>query len=517
MIVFGENEAKRIHEVVKRVEKSPRDERGPRRRGPIDYFDYSDEDGGTGGSGCCCNEFHCLRIPGLPSTVTLRPSFYEFTPSTLLCGCDPTAKARLKTRLYRVTEYVYESKHGVSDDPIECLTPKLVEVDCTATATWVWTQANCNAPTVCSGGCQYLYNGSTWQVTSNTCGDSSVAGCFSCNGCAAPEGGFPVSPSPGDTLTTACADPDILDPEPAHWELVGIDVPSCDCTPAQPDFDGTSLGQTATTTCDVTSEVESDTEFELAVAYWRLTISETLDYYGCDQTKLEFIVGTKVMFTLYLQDRCGKRFCRICTTTFRLSSCVPLCEDGPTTICLKPVLPVAICTCSDTPIVPLATGLTFDVGSRQESWTGDYVFSSVLDSDGNPVPCLWEIRFPDLTYDQDLNINIYSGGCHPFMHVMTRVTLSGVLTLTLNFTAPDTYCWQLSLIMNHEGVALVDLNEAGCHIAAGTQCYHRDEDILGTELCGVYPCTDPFDMQILGYPIFTDPIVGISFLDGSKL
>lgn len=469
-----------------------------------------DESNGTGGGGCCCNEFDCLRIPGLPSSVNLRPAFYEFTPSALLCGCDPALKAQLKVRLYQVTGNLWESKHEASDEPPECLTPKIVSTPCTVTATWEWVA---DAP--CDGNCEYICQTDPelpftfrWQERTNTC----LPGC-ACDDIAVGESidGIPCNLGNNGLIHS------IASCKGGAWQLLGVDDETCECTPVEPDFDGSTDGQTATTTCDSTITEESETEFELAIAYWRLTISETLDYYGCDQTKLEFIVGTKVMFTHYLQDRCGKRFCRICTTTFRLSSCAPLCADGPTAICLKPVVPVAICTCSDTPVVPLATGLTFDTGSRQESWTGDYIFSSVLDGDGNPIPCLWEIRFPNLTYDEDLNINIYPAPCNSLQHVMTRVTLTGVLTLTLNFTAPDTYCWQLSLVMNHDGVALVDLDEAGCHIAAGTKCYHRDEDILGTGLCGVYPCTDPFEMQILGYPIFTDPIVGISFLDGSKL
>jgi hypothetical protein len=65
------------------------------------------------------------------------------------------------------------------------------------------------------------------------------------------------------------------------WVAGDVDT-TCSCTPDEPEFDGTTEGQTTDTTCDGST---------LQLAFWRLTINETLDYFGCDSTKLEFIIG----------------------------------------------------------------------------------------------------------------------------------------------------------------------------------------------------------------------------------
>ncbi len=48
-----------------------------------------------------------------------------------------------------------------------------------------------------------------------------------------------------------------------------------------------------------------------------------------------------VALTYYLKRQCGniRPFCRKCTNTFKLNTCDTICTDGPTVICLKPVLP----------------------------------------------------------------------------------------------------------------------------------------------------------------------------------
>lgn len=71
------------------------------------------------------------------------------------------------------------------------------------------------------------------------------------------------------------------------WDFVSDDVTATG-TPTQPEYDGTSPGQTATTTRSgyKTADGTSDT----VDGFWRLTIG-TLDDMGCDSTKLEFHLG----------------------------------------------------------------------------------------------------------------------------------------------------------------------------------------------------------------------------------
>ncbi len=206
---------RRINAAVKKSERTA--SRGSQRRRQVPIVGGGGSgsgdgsgDGGTGGSGCCCNELDCLRIANLPDSVTLTPSYYEFTPSTLVCGCVPVADAQATVKLYPTDDpLIWETKHGEDDDPLMCVDLSDAEDECTYTKNWTW-------------------NGTVWEAT----------------------------------------DPDEVDP--------------CDCAPDEPDFDGTEEGQTADTSCDGGT---------LLVAYWRLTINETLDYFGCDSTKLEFIIG----------------------------------------------------------------------------------------------------------------------------------------------------------------------------------------------------------------------------------
>lgn len=235
--------------------------------------------------GCCCKELKCLNIDGVPETVEIKPEYYEFTPTELLCNCVPPEDAQRTVHLYQVDpedDTIWEQKHGIDDNPYQCYGTASGTVDCIVTATWIWVLnedcGNCTwqrqpgpggwptdvlVDTNCSPGCECDTPPSVFDPEHPPLDGS---GNFS----------LPCLPTEGDT---------------GHWELVGTDDPECDCIPEEPDFEGTSEGQEATTSCASTKVVEGEEEI-LLVSFWRLTIVEELDYYGCDQSKLEFIIGS---------------------------------------------------------------------------------------------------------------------------------------------------------------------------------------------------------------------------------
>jgi hypothetical protein len=285
-----------IRELSRRIDdlESAGQSRGARtvRFGSLPNSDTSIDDnetGSTGGGGCCCNELDCLRVPGLPAGITLTPEYYEFSPGLLLCGCTPAADAQLPVKLYDVDpvhHLVWESKHGTDDHPPMCLGTTSETVPCTVTATWIWLGASS-----CTGSCNFtcqltdLGHGSGPQYNwsqHNNC--STGCGCTDPNSPfvgAAIGGSECHSGTVGTTVSTSCIT--------GKWNLQGVDDAACNCTPDQPDFDGTMDGQTATTSCTGTKVVDSSDT--LLPTFWRLTIVTALDYFGCDKTKLEFHIG----------------------------------------------------------------------------------------------------------------------------------------------------------------------------------------------------------------------------------
>lgn len=270
------------------------------------------DNGGGGGSGdtsgsCCCDELNCLSVSTIPLLGSLKPTYYEFTQGSLVCGCTPPGRAIGSVQLYDVdpvNHLVWEQKHTPADNPPMCLAPAGSQIPCTLTASWVWSPGNSDQGT-CSG---------TWNVTANgvnpstggangftVTSDNSVcsatgqtginSGCGTVADSAWPTGslqGWLNSVSAGATTTVS------LSPIPcggnAGWVLQGVDDPSCVCTPTAPDFAGTVAGQTAMTTCAGSKTVKGNTT--LQVAFWRLTIVPALNYFGCDATRLEFIIGS---------------------------------------------------------------------------------------------------------------------------------------------------------------------------------------------------------------------------------
>jgi len=237
---------------------------------------------GTIGTDCgCCDPTHCLTLPEEIDPSTFVPSSYKFTlPTALDCQCEESAGGEVIVRRVDATN-VYESER------IQCYGPTTETVPCTTKANWIWQE-----PEACPG------DGTTTWI----CGDSGfgdyawvkTAGCIDpCEDqdltqeelvllggpCATIEdAGLPL-------IETDCVPPGGIG---ARWILVSVDDESCDCTPVEPDYDGTELGQLAETDCDGTTSASG--EDELQDSFWRLTIGE-LGAYCQNSTKLEFIIG----------------------------------------------------------------------------------------------------------------------------------------------------------------------------------------------------------------------------------
>lgn len=293
-------------------------------------------------SGCCCRETECLKHSDPTITTPIKPQFYAFRMTAFRCNCDPTwsAGASVGSNIDPIKLYETAADPDIWESDIrQCFGTLETTVNCTVTATWVWTENNCADLGTCPGSCLYRFSGTplAWRVITFGC-TGGVPGCSACVACGVPEGGFPLNPNEGDEVTTPCQPPEPVNPVPPHWELVGVDDPDCNCTPAQPDYDGTTNGQTATTTCDGTKVI--DATGTLVDSFWRLTIVDTRDYYGCYGTKLEFFIGTDVVLTYYLTGQCGnvRGFCRQCANSFTIFTCGPTqCDIEPEPkICLAP-------------------------------------------------------------------------------------------------------------------------------------------------------------------------------------
>ena len=294
--------------------------------------DNGEGPGGTGGGGCCCDETDCLTILdyyGNPLTVT--PKWYEFYAPSFRCHCVPAADAGAKVKLYPTADpLVWESL------PIQCGTGATAGADCTNTATWTWTNGS---GTPCSGTCGWNGDGAGgWTNFFDPCNLGI--------GCSCPEPGFPSTIGGGapDQQFTACANGVYV---PPGWSLTSQTNAGC-CTPNPPDFNGTTNGQTATTSCSVTAG-----DGVLADSIWRLTI-EHLGYYGCNDTRLEFLIDGVRVFVHCLTCPVGAKsrpFCPMCVNTFHICGvCGPTrCDvQPPTVICLAPnfgYLVDAVVTC----------------------------------------------------------------------------------------------------------------------------------------------------------------------------
>lgn len=318
--------------------------------------------GGNGGAGCCCAENRCLRLPGHPTLPKAwSPEYYTIRHPAMMCGCSPAGSESADVKLYQVdpdNDRIWESKHGYFDTPLLCLGSNQESVTCTVTATWTWTLTDDTG--FCTGHFDWHVANrgdglGTWAVGNNAGIQTDPCHCSN-GGAPCGDNGSPPSSdatllSIGTETTKPCCNPEGANPiecstcdpvSAGHWVLTSVDDEACDCDPVEPDFDGTTEGQTATTTCDATKIVDGSEL--LLTSYWRLTIVDDLDYYGCDSTMLQFVIGNTTIMTYFLATPCGgpqhltRSFCRECINTFKSSTCNARCETSPTVICLEPVV-----------------------------------------------------------------------------------------------------------------------------------------------------------------------------------
>ena len=325
-----------------------------------------DTDGGVNNSnGSSCDEMSCLNIPGLTDDLCkdlpLWPEYYEFELPSLDCRCTPSGAERT-VKLYStaIDNLVWESKHGDSDpEQFTCKAASYSLESSTVTAHWTWTAGN---PANCYAGYSVTcreYSPGAWgwpatvtgpggEVvgTCTSCGGPDLSAGGTCTGCTDTTGSPWINTAPpcgpgvneGAVYTAPCKE---LTASP-HWELTSVSPEGCSCTPAEPDFDGTDIGDTATTTC--TGDCPTDCAEVDKVAFWRLTIGTGVDYYGTTTpTKLELIVGSTARLTLYL-DNPHRPFCPSCVNSFRTGTC-KACTKAPSIICLLPILKGGLTTC----------------------------------------------------------------------------------------------------------------------------------------------------------------------------
>lgn len=375
---------------------------GQRRR----VYDGGDDGlGGTGGSGCCCEINKCLKLAGV--TTPIKPTFYKFIMPRFRCYCDDEAEGAWNY-LYQVDpldDTVWES-----EPELLCKGTTTTTIPCTNTATWNWVTDSCGST------CQYISVAAPecalfhfkWVLNSDSCASP-------CNCPAAPHCNNLIGPHPtaaGQVLNLECAGP-----TGGHWVLASVSDPDCDCTPAEPTFDG-EPGVPATTECDGFKTV--DATATSVPSKWRLTIARTRDYRDCDLTKLEFLIGADVIFTYYLTLPCAphRGFCRDCVNSFTIIQCGPSqCRLEPApVICLEPGNPEPV----ECPIMNCGFPVVLKIGfALEESFFNSSVFSAWLPRDAASLkavidgdyllfntaayPCIWNAAFPSFEIDGAYN------------------------------------------------------------------------------------------------------------------
>ena len=321
-----------------------------------------DTDGGVNNSnGSSCDEMSCLNIPGLTDdlckNLPLWPEYYEFELPSLDCRCTPSGAERT-VKLYSTAadNVVWESKHGDSDpEQFTCKASNHSLEACTNTATWRWTVVT--LPNICSGHYDWHVDsfgnwafGNASGIQTDPCHCSETGAICGDNGSTPTDStaGLPV----GYEITKPCCNE--LGPNPADcnncgyidsgsWVLQSVSNEDCDCTPVEPDFDGSEDGDTATTTCTGTAPTAC-AEIDV-VSFWRLTIGSGVDYYGQpDPTTLELITGSDTRLLLYL-DNPHRAFCPSCVNSFRTATC-KACRYAPSIICVIPRLVGGLSSCA---------------------------------------------------------------------------------------------------------------------------------------------------------------------------
>lgn len=423
--------------------------------------------GGTGGGGCCCDESKCLRVPGFDSPIV--PRYYELDVALLDCVCEQMPGSN-KVQLYQVDpddDTIWESKHDIDAGDVP---PLCSPQGCKNIATWEWTD-----PT-CTGECHYYsiddgLGGYAWQIDSGL----SVECVEPCPACEAANF-TPLPTGLGQTTTKPCI-PVTSGP---IWNLVSQSNPTCGCVPDPPDYDGTVDGQTATTECVFGTPTSPDP----VPSFWRLTIG-TIDYYGCDSTKLEFIIGDVTALVAYLDPNCQfanqRPFCRECVNTFRVKACKPDCPSHPTVICLEPKFPTLPCSsCAD-------LSLGFVVTDFYLAGT-DY--TSFLLMPHETSPCIWTWTSPPFGHATGLAswVGESSPGVPCAPHDLDSSSYNQlIVNLTLAETSPGSgvYEWQIEATIR--GTLTLEVDDPGCNLVAGMQQFG------GTPLYSEITTVDPLD------------------------
>lgn len=293
------------------------------------------EGGTSSSSDCgCCDPTNCVSIPD-NFLGDFEPHTYKITlPVGFNCECDSSDLPEGKIILRRIVDSTTTFRSRI----FQCTgTPPTTE-SCTTTAHWIWTgdTGPCDTGTErsCTYVCVLVFDNPDpmpdtyeWQLTGQTC----ECDCY-------PTVNTPIDGVPPDaahegqtiTTTSTCWE------SGPHWEFVSLDDSDCTCTLVQPDFDGSVIGQTATTDCTGTRPAGGTPTY--LDSYWELRIAES-GYYGCEYASvLDWIIGGAVRLR-YTQANVCKPFCRLCENKFELFTCGPFdCENIPGVICVLPTL-----------------------------------------------------------------------------------------------------------------------------------------------------------------------------------
>jgi hypothetical protein len=353
---FNEDWTSRIQASVVRSEQA-RFLTSNRKRIPQPWIpepDTSSTGGGGGaGGGCCCNGGICVPDKDKLGHSLGNPSVYHFALGAKAnggfnCGCtgDESGSGYVVVKATVPGGSIFESSGTLS-----CPDTRPGTQPCTVTATWTWSQSSNTG--YCQGAARYqvILGGSggtdpSWSFVGTInggchCNDGSAGDCT-----AVPpgpqDGSNPGSTDAtgwtvGTTVDVTCVGSGCSDTITGTWQLTSTDAPDgCSCAPAVPDFNGSTNGQTAETTCASTISGPSETHFY--DSKWRYTRG-LVDYYGKVSCKLELIVGDSALIG-YVSTGVVQ-CCAFCQHTLEISQCGPYpCSGVLTTVCMNPGYPI---------------------------------------------------------------------------------------------------------------------------------------------------------------------------------
>lgn len=237
-----------------------------------------------------------------------------------------------------------------------------------------------------------------------------------------------------------------------NWIRSAGDVPGC-CESPVPDYSGTVVGQTASTSC-TPSTLES---------YWIL-----------DGTSLNFVIGGQTVASYILDSPRG--FCITCTNTFRLITCNKiLCRGGPpSTICLIASLGGQTLVCElagwevELPAALVGTLTGYNCACSENVTTALGLVDEALLPDG--VAARWESGLFGW-YKSGECLDQLAGGFYPWVYLLKlRVTITGgfgvcysaetqLLAQLSVFCVDDSIDYRVVASENHSISTVEDLTE----------------------------------------------------------